>query len=135
MDFRFETYATWLYRQDEGGGFLYHNMDYHDSYTNNGYLLGSWVGRDARAYVASSAYWFSGRSKVQGMYRQIKTGDRFLPGGGTQTDGTISAQWGLNQEWQIVTSVQYERYFVPVLGPERRTVIGTLQVIFTPQSL
>jgi len=135
LDFRLETYATWLYRQDEGGGFLYYNTDYHDSYTNNSYLLGSWVGRDARAYVASSGYWFSGRSKVEGMYRQIKTGDRFLPGGGTQTDGIISAQWSVTPEWRIVTSAQYERYFVPVLGSARRMVLGSLQVIFTPQRL
>lgn len=133
FDFRLETYATWLYRQDEGGNFLYYNIDYRDSYTNKGYLLGSWVGRDARAYVASSTYWVSGRSKVEGTYRQIKTGNNFLPGGGTQTDGILSAQWGLNSEWMIVASAQYERYFLPVLGPARQTVLGSFEVVFTPQ--
>lgn len=133
FDFRLETYSTWLYRQDEGGDFLYYNMDYRDSYTNKGYLLGSWAGRDARAYVASSTFWLSGRSKVEATYRQIKTGNNFLPGGGTQSDGIVTAQWGLNSEWLIIATAQYERYFLPVLGPARQTVLGSFQLVFSPQ--
>jgi hypothetical protein len=110
-------------------------MDYRDSYTNKGYLLGSWAGRDARAYVASSTFWLSGRSKLEGTYRQIKTGNNFLPGGGTQSDGIVTAQWGLNSEWLIVATAQYERYFLPVLGPARQTVLGSFQLVFTPQKL
>ena len=95
MDLRFETYSTWLYRGDEGGLFFYWNNQYRDAYTNNGYLLGSWVGRDARAYQASSTYWWSAQKKITASFRQTKTGSMFLPGGGTQSDISLSGQWQL----------------------------------------
>jgi Capsule assembly protein Wzi len=100
LDFRFETYSTWLYRKDEGGNFLYWNNQYRDSYTNKGNFLGSWVGRDARAYTAETNYWFSAKSKITGNYRQIKAGNRFLPGG-TQTDISVTAQWAPAPEWLL----------------------------------
>jgi hypothetical protein len=132
LDFRFETYSTWLYRQDAGGTFLYFNNQYHDSYTNNGNLPGSWIGRDSRAYVASTTYWFSAKSKLQAKYRQIKAASGFLPGGGTQTDGSITAQYSLNREWMLTATAQYERYFIPILGGPQRDLLGSLQVTFTP---
>ena len=49
LDFRFETYSTWLYRKDQGGNFIYWDNQYRDASTNNGVLFGSWIGRDSRA--------------------------------------------------------------------------------------
>lgn len=132
MDFRFETYATWLYPQDRAGNFIYWNDEYHDAYTNAGSLLGSWVGRDARAYVASSTYWFSAKSRVKAEYRQIKTGNAFLPGGGTQTDIGVTAQWAPRPEWLINAQLQGERYWIPSLGPAREDVVASLGVAFYP---
>jgi hypothetical protein len=133
LELRFETYSTWLYRKDYGGNFIYFNNQYHDSYTNQGNLLGSWVGRDSRAYVGTTTYWISARSRLQGQYRQIKAGSKFLPGGGTQTDGSLTAQWSLTPEWLISAQVQYERYYVPILGGPQQDTLGSLQVTFTPR--
>lgn len=134
LDFRLEMYSTEFFNKDLGGYYMYFNTDYHDSYTNKGSLLGSWVGRDSRAYVASTTYWFSAKSKVQGEYRQIKAGAQFLPGGGTQTDGSVTAQWGITREWTLGASAQYERYDIPVLGGPRRDLLGSLEVVFTPRN-
>jgi hypothetical protein len=133
LDFRFETYATLLYRQDEGGDFIYWNGDYHDAYTNQGNLLGSWVGRDSRAYVAAANYWFSARSKLEAQYRQVKAGTDFLPGGGTQTDGSLTAQWSITPEWMVTATLQGERYYIPALNSPKRNLLGSLQIIFTPR--
>ena len=133
LDLRFETYSTWLYAKDHGGGFIYWNDVYHDAYTNNGVLLGSWIGRDARAYTASSTYWFSARNKIGATYRQIKSGPNFLPGGGTQTDGSINAEWQLRPGWQMNALLQFERYFVPILGPPRHNLTAGLQFTFFPR--
>lgn len=132
-DFRFETYSTLLYRGDAGGGFFYWNDQYRDAYTNDGFLLGSWVGRDARAYEGSVSYWRTSQNKLSFSFRQIKTGGNFLPGGGTQTDVTVSGQWRLRPGWQATASVQYERYFIPVLGPPHTDVSGNLQFTFYPK--
>lgn len=134
MDLRFENYATWLYAQDHGGNFFYWDNQYRDAYTNDGSLLGSWVGRDARAYVATTRYWLSGATFLQGQYRQIKTGEKFLPGGGTQTDLSLSGQLRLNREWMVGVLLQGERYDIPVLGPARLNAAASLQVTFTPSN-
>jgi hypothetical protein len=134
MDFTIQTDSTLLYRKDYGGKFLYWDNQYHDSYTNNGNLLGSWIGRDARAYSATATYWLSSKSKLQGEYRQIKAGTAFLPGGGTQTDGSLTAQLAVGHDWLIKAEVQVERYFIPVLGGPTTDVMSSLQVTFSPKN-
>lgn len=134
LDFRLETYSTWLYRGDAGGRFIYWNDQYRDAYTNNGYLLGSWVGRDARAYVASSTYWWSAQNKITASYRQAKTGSQFLPGGGSQTDLSVNAQWLVRPDLLATGFLQYERYFIPVLGDPKRDFTAGLQFTFYPKN-
>jgi hypothetical protein len=133
LDFRLETYSTWLYLRDAGGQFIYWNGQYHDAYTNNGVLLGSSIGRDARAYTASSTYWLSARNKIGGSYRQVKTGSNFLPGGGTQTDVSVNTDWQLHSDWQLHAFAQYERYFLPVVGPPRHDLTVGLEITFFPR--
>ncbi len=116
LDLRFETYSTWLYTGDQGGLFFYWNNQYRDAYTNGQFLLGSWVGRDARAYVGSSTYWWSAKNKVTASFRQVKTGSNFLPGGGTQTDVSVNCQWSLTPQLLASGFVQFERYLIPALG-------------------
>lgn len=135
MDLRFETYSTWLYRGDEGGLFFYWNNQYRDAYTNNGNLLGSWVGRDARAYEASSTYWWSAQNKLVLSFRQTKTGSNFLPGGGTQSDISISGQWQLRPDVAASPLIQFERYFIPVLGGPKKDLSVGLQITFSPKNL
>ncbi len=134
LDLRFETYSTWLYRKDYGGSFIYWNNQYHDAYTNNGEVLGSWVGRDARTYAASSTYWVSAKDKLTAGFRQTKTGSNFVPGGGTQTDVALNAQWQIRPEWLLTASGQYERYFIPILGRPQRDITAGVQVTFYPTS-
>jgi Capsule assembly protein Wzi len=135
MDLRFETYSTWLYRGDEGGLFFYWNNQYRDAYTNNGYLLGSWVGRDARAYEASSTYWWSAQNKMRVSFRQTKTGSMFLPGGGTQSEISLSGQWQLGPDMVASPLLQYERYFIPALGGPKRDVSVGLEITFSAKNL
>ena len=135
MDLRFETASTWLFRGDEGGQFFYWNNQYRDAYTNDGYLLGSWIGRDARAYLVSSTYWWSAQNKIAISFRQTKTGSAFLPGGGTQTDVSVNAQWQLRPELETNTFVQFERYFSPLLGGPKMDLSFGLQITFKPKNL
>jgi Capsule assembly protein Wzi len=134
MDLRFETYATWLYRKDQGPQFLYFNDVYHDSYTNRGSLLGSWIGRDSRAYVAATSYSLSAKTRVEAKYRQIKAANLYLPGGGTQTDFSVAGQWAARPEWLFSAQLQAERYWLPVLGPARHDVLASLQLTYYPRN-
>jgi Capsule assembly protein Wzi len=133
LDFRFETYSTWLYERDAGGNFIYWNNQYRDAYTNDGNLLGSWVGRDARAYTANSTYWFSAQAKISASFRQTKTGSNFLPGGGTQTDISLTVHRALRPDLLGMVSVQYERYFVPLAGNARKDLTAQFQLVLYPK--
>ena len=135
MDLRLETYSTWLYRGDEGGRFFYWNNQYRDAYTNDGYLLGSWVGRDARAYEVSSTYWWAAQKKLSVSFRQTKTGSMFLPGGGTQTDVSVSGQQQWGPDVSASALVQFERYLIPVLGASKKDFSVGLQITFSPKNL
>ena len=134
LDLRLETYSTWLYRKDYGGLFIYWNNQYHDAYTNNGNIFGSWVGRDARTYTASSTYWFSAQNKVTATFRQTKAGSDFLPGGGTQTDAGLNVEWELRSGLLVNAFGQYERYFVPILGRPRHDIATGIEVTFYPKN-
>jgi hypothetical protein len=133
LDLRVESYSTWLFRKDYGGQFIYYNNVYHDAYTNQGNIIGSWVGRDSRALVATSRYWVSAKTFVEAQYKQIKAGEEFLPGGGTQTDISLNSQLAYKREWLFGLFLQGERYYVPELGPAQRDFAAWLQVTFTPR--
>jgi hypothetical protein len=133
LDLRFETYSTLLYRGDAGGQFIYWNDQYRDAYTNNGNLLGSWVGRDARAYSASSTYWWSAQNTLTASFRQIKTGGNFLPGGGTQTDVSLTLQRELRPNLLGKFFVQYERYYIPILSTPKQDVTASVEFTFSPK--
>jgi hypothetical protein len=132
-DFRFETYATWV-NVARGGTFFYWNTQYHDSYTNDNFLLGSYVGRQARAYVGTVNFWRSGRTKFQGQIRHMNEPDTYLPGGGSQTDGSLSAQWSFSPEFLGSLYAQIESYDIPILGPSRTNGTLALSLTYTPKA-
>lgn len=134
MDFRFETYSTWLYAGDLGGNFIYWNNQYRDAYTNKGYLLGSSIGRDARAYFAETNCWSSAKTKITASYRQIKAGPAFLPGGGTQTDVSLGGTWGRQDRWLLNAKLQGERYNIPLLGSPLNNYLVSFGMVYTPRN-
>ncbi len=133
FDFRFESYDTWI-NQARNGNFFYWNSQYHDSYTNDGFLLGSYVGRQARAYVGTVDYWMSARTKFQVQVRQLNEPATYLPGRGRQGDAQITAQWGLNSELLLSLSGQAEKYDIPILGPSHKDETIAFSVVYAPRN-
>jgi hypothetical protein len=95
-------------------------------------LLGSWVGRDGRALEAWSTYHFSPRSKVEFGYRHLKGSAKFLPGGSTQFDGSLKASFELAAGWYADLFAQYEKFYIPLLGPRRGNISGWMQLTWEP---
>lgn len=131
LDLRVETYDTWL-NQARNGQFFYYNDNYHDAYTNDGYLLGSYTGRQARTFVGAADYWFSGRSRLQVQVRSANEPGSYLPGGGSQIDGSATLQWSISPELLTSLTVQGEHYDIPVLGPARSDVYTAFSLVYTP---
>ncbi len=118
LDFRAE--AAWSdppVVADRGGKYFYWNGAYHDSYTNDGHLLGSWVGREGHGLQLWSTYWLSPRNTVQVGYRKAHVDRNFIPEGGNIQDFSVRSTFRLRQEMEINALFQYERWDFPVLSP------------------
>jgi len=134
MDFRAEGVYTDL---PIGGavahGFFYSNNTWRSGYTNNGNLIGSWIGRQGQGAQAWSNYWLSPRSKIQFSYRHQKVSQQFIPLGGTLSDATVQADLLVRPGWSISSSVQYEKWKFPALSSGAQTNVTTsFQLTFWP---
>jgi hypothetical protein len=109
----------------QNGQFLYWETVYHDLYINNGYLMGSWVGREGKGYQAWSTYTINPQSSIQASFRYAKIASGFIPGGSTQWDGTISAMLRVRKDLQLKAFLQYESWLEPVLAPTRQQDVTT----------
>ncbi len=58
-------------------GFPYYDLRYRSGYTNDGNLLGTWIGRAGFGGQAWATYWFSSRNKLQVGYRHQEVNSKF----------------------------------------------------------
>ena len=116
-------------------GCFYTNKSYPQSYTNAGMLLGSWIGRASQGEQAVSTYWLTSRNKVQLGYRHRKIDSQYLAGGGTQNDFGVKADIWLGPTVEMIGSVQYERWNIPVLSVKPQTdVTSSVGLTFWPRN-
>ena len=132
LGFRVEAPSTTPLGLDQGGYFIYINGQYHSGNTNYGDLLGSWVGRDGRAFETWSTYRFSPRNRIELGFRQLKGSAKFLPGGSTQSDLSLQGSYALARDWHTDFFLQYEKFYVPLLGPRRNNLSGWVQLTWEP---
>jgi hypothetical protein len=136
VDFRVEGVYTDV---PAGGalshGFFYFNARYLDGYTNDGNLIGSWIGRQGQGAQAWTNYWFSPRTRIQLNFRHQKVSQQFVPGGGTLTDIGVRSDFMLGKNTNITVSVQHERWLFPIIQPgTARNVSASVGITFSPQS-
>ncbi|PYU08103.1 MAG: hypothetical protein DMG33_02635 [Acidobacteria bacterium] len=139
LDFRVEGVYTDNPNTGEDGsishGYYYRAGRYLNGFTNNGILLGSWIGRQGQGAQAWSNYWFSPRNRIQLNFRHQKVSQEFIPGGGTLTDLGVRGDYWLGSVG-ISAWVQHERWLFPVIQPNvSRNVTAAVQVSFEPQKL
>jgi hypothetical protein len=138
LDFRVEG----VYSDPPGGGatvehgFFYFNDRFKSGYTNEGNLIGSWIGREGQGAEAWTSYWLNPRSKVQLNFRHQKVSQQFIPGGGTITDFGVSGDYRLRSNLGLSAWVQHETWLFPVIQPgPSRNVTAALQIQFEPHKL
>ncbi len=135
LDFRAE--AVWSdppALSNWGGHFFYYNGAYHDSYTNDGQLLGSWVGREGHGLQLWSTYWLSARSPLQLGYRAAHVDRNFIPAGGSITDFFARVTLPLNHEMEIATFLQYEHWTFPILAPlAGPNTVASIELTYHPK--
>jgi len=134
LDLRVEAVYTDVFTASSTHGtYIYWNGNYHDSYTNQGNLLGNWIGREGRGYQAWSTYWFSPKSRLQLGYRAASVSKDFLPGGGQLNDYRMRGETPLHHGLLLSGSLQYETWQVPALAPGKQTnFTATFQIELRP---
>ncbi|MBZ5548468.1 MAG: phosphatase PAP2 family protein [Acidobacteriia bacterium] len=138
LDFRVEGVYTDL----PGGtatvqhGFFYINDRYVSGYTNNGDLIGSWIGRQGQGAQAWTTYWFGPKNKVQLHFRHQKVSREFIPDGGSLTDLGVSTDIWVRSNLALSAWVQHERWLFPVIQSNAsRNVTAAVQILFEPRKL
>jgi membrane-associated phospholipid phosphatase len=115
-------------------GFYYFNGRYRNGYTNDGNLLGSWIGRDGQGEQAWLTYWQGPRSYVRFRVRHQKVSRQFVPYGGTLNDGGVEATFWLGTDVSISASLQYEKWNFPILRPgPTSNFTSSVQITYWPR--
>ena len=105
---------------------------YRSGYTNDGDLLGSWIGRFGRGGQGWLTYSFSPRNRLQMGYRLQTVSPQFL-GGGRLADYSARGDFMLSPNLAITAALQYEQWQFPVLSPEGQSdVTASAQLTYYP---
>jgi membrane-associated phospholipid phosphatase len=96
-------------------GFVYADFRrYLSGYTNDGNLLGSWVGRAGRGGQGWLTYWLSPRNKIQLDYRLQTVSPGFI-GGGRLADYSARGEFMAGPNVSVAGFLQYEQWKFPLL--------------------
>ena len=108
-----------------GPGYYYFNATWRSGYTENGNLIGSWIGRAGQGAQAWATFHFSAKNFVEMEFRHQKISHDFLPRGGTITDFGIRGDLWANRTFAVSSKVQVEQWTMPVLAPGRQSDVAT----------
>jgi hypothetical protein len=115
-------------------GFVYYGLRrYRSGYTNDGILMGSWIGRAGRGGQAWLTYSFTPRSKFQLEYRHQEVSKLFV-GGGRLVDYSAHGDFMLSSNIAVSGLLQYEQWKFPVLSAIKQSnVVASIQMTFYPK--
>ncbi len=141
LDIRTEaTYTDPPVSSSQGGRFMYWEAIQRQGYTNNGQIMGDWIGREGKGGQAWITYHLSGNEWIQGSYRNQKVAKDFIHGSTTQIDpttgglvegGTTLNDFGFQavkrfrKDLEIKGSFVLEHWKAPIYGPGQQTVTAT----------
>ena len=97
-----------------GGQFNYYEIVQLQGYTNKGYIMGDWIGREAKGGQAWLTYHLSGNEWVQVEYLNKKTPKDFIPGGTTQNQIKVDVVKRLLPDVELDAWYQYEGWKAPI---------------------
>lgn len=136
VDLRAEAVYTNAPNGETGGRFVYFDGFYHDLYTNKANLIGSWIGREGTGFQAWTTYWASPKDSIQLGYRHATVSKDFIPNGESINDYSGTINWWLTDAVSVSGSLQYERWFAPMLAPAPRSNwTSSVNVAFWPKKL
>lgn len=116
------------------GTFNYYETIQRQAYTNKGFIMGDWMGREGKGGQAWLTYHLSPNEWVQLEYLNKKNAKDFIVFGTTQNQIKVQVVKRLRPDVELDAWVQYEKWKVPVLKADAQTdTTATVQVTFYPQ--
>ncbi len=113
---------------------FYTNGQYNSGYNNDGYLIGTWMGRASQGELIRTNYWLDPRKKIGVELRHRKIDAQYLPQGGTQNDVGVIADIFTESRFRFTGNLQYESWQIPLLAASRQNnVVASFEIGFWPQ--
>jgi hypothetical protein len=114
-------------------GFVYYGQRrYRSGYTNQGNLMGNWIGRAGHGGQAWMTYSFSPRNRTQLGYRLQQVSKDFI-GGGRSVDLSLRSDFMLSSRVALSAFVQHEQWMFPVLSAVAHSnTTASVQLVFYP---
>jgi hypothetical protein len=117
-----------------GGQFNYYETVQRQGYTNKGFIMADWIGREAKGGNAWLTYHLSSDEWVQVQYMNKKTPKDFIPMGTTQNQFTVDVVKNFHHDIQLNAWMQYERWKAPIWKDgQQNDVVVAAQVKFFPK--
>ncbi|QNI35522.1 capsule assembly Wzi family protein [Edaphobacter albus] len=135
MDFRVEAANTDPdVGPSHGGEFNYWEVIQLQGYTNKGYIMGDWMGREAKGGQAWLTYHLSGDEWIQMAYMRKKIPGDFIPLGTTQNQFKVSFVKRFGPDVELNSWVQYEGWKAPIykIGYQQNTT-AAFQLTWYPK--
>jgi membrane-associated phospholipid phosphatase len=112
---------------------IYTNAQYISGYSNDGRLIGTWIGRAAQGEQIQSSYWLSPRKKIGLELRHRILDPGYVPQGGSQNDVAVNADIFAGPGFRFTGRVQYEQWRIPFLATNRQSdVAASFEFSFWP---
>ena len=114
-------------------GFVYYGVRrYRSGYTNEGNLMGNWLGRAGRGWQGWLTYSFSPVTRLQFGYRLQEISRQFLQGGRSQ-DCSLAADVAISPRVSLRGFLQYESWKFPLLASTPQSDLSaSFQLSFYP---
>jgi hypothetical protein len=135
LEFRVEAVTT-----DPGvarsfaGQFNYWEIVQKEGYTNKGFIMGDWIGREAKGGQAWLTYHLSANEWIQLEYLNKKTAKDFVPGGTTQNQFKADVVKRFGKDVELNAWVQYEGWKASAYKPGlQKNTTATVQLTWYPK--
>lgn len=126
LDLRVEVAYTeppiWRSRQ---GRNIYWERIFQQGFTNNGQIIGDWVGREAKGGQAWLTQHISGDEWLQASVRHQKVHNLLVPHGTTLNNFEFEAAKRVRKDIEIRGRFVFEQWKIPIYLPGKQTVTST----------
>lgn len=122
--------------RSNGGQYLYTEYVQTQGYTNKGYIMGDFFGREAKGGQAWITYHLSPKEMIQASYLNKKNAKDFIPQGTTQNSVDFRVVKRLRPQLELDADLQREWWKAPVYkpGPQGDTSV-TFRLTWYPDPL